>query len=76
MRANMDNFQASGFFTPGSDRITVASLPEDLFGTERRTRWTELALHDCAATMTDPALLHCAHRTAVIALAPPPLNRQ
>lgn len=72
MRANMDHFQASGFFTRANDRINVASLPETLFGTERLARWVEFALRDCAARLDDPASLFCAHRTTVIVLAPAP----
>ncbi|MDQ1833212.1 hypothetical protein [Massilia scottii] len=70
MRANMDHFQASGFFTPSSDRINVACLPDALFGTERLARWVEFVLRDCASGMADPASLYCARRTAVIVLAP------
>ncbi|MFB9242196.1 hypothetical protein IV454_10460 [Massilia antarctica] len=68
----MDHFQASGFFTPRSDRINVACLPDALFGTERLARWVEFVLRDCASGMTDPASLYCARRTAVIVLAPGP----
>lgn len=70
IRANMDHFQESGFYSLASEPLNVATLPDDIFGQERLQRWIEYAIRDCAQHMVEPHSLFDAKRTALIVLAP------
>lgn len=70
LRANMDHFQASGFYSLNSDPINVASLPDEIYGPERLKRWLEFALRDCLSAANDIESVLDPQRTNIIVLAP------
>ncbi len=70
MRANMDHFRESGFFSRSSEPVRAASLPDDIFGQDRLQLWIEYAVRDCARHLPEPQALFDAARTALIVLTP------
>jgi 3-oxoacyl-[acyl-carrier-protein] synthase I len=70
LRANMDHFQESGFYSLKSDPVVVATLPDEIHGQERLERWAMHAVLDCARRMAEPLSLFDARRTALIVIGP------
>lgn len=70
IRANMDHFQESSFYSSAGVIVNAATLPDDVVGYARLQRWAEFAVRDCASQLSNPACLLDAERTAVIMLAP------
>ncbi|GGC17871.1 hypothetical protein [Pseudoduganella buxea] len=68
LRANMDHFRESAFYSQGGDPVQVASLPEKVYGAQRLQRWVEHAVQDCLSTIADPAALFDERRSAVVIL--------
>jgi 3-oxoacyl-[acyl-carrier-protein] synthase-1 len=70
LRAGMDHFQESEFYSESLAPIRVARLPEDIYGHERLQRWVSHAVRDCAQGMQEPPSLLDPARTAIVVLAP------
>ncbi len=70
LRANMDHFQESSFYSLSSDPIVAAMLPDDIHGQERLEQWVLYAVRDCARRMAQPLSLVDARRTALIVIGP------
>lgn len=70
LRANMDHFQESTFYSLSADPINVARLPDAIYGQARLQRWVEYAVRDCSRHLERPATVLDAEETAVIVLAP------
>ncbi|NIA00892.1 hypothetical protein [Massilia sp. CCM 8734] len=68
MRANLDHFQESNFYTFSSKPIVAAMLPDSIYGNERAQRWIEYAIRDCMTQMKEPTSLFDTARTAIIML--------
>ncbi|WP_263146693.1 hypothetical protein [Pseudomonas sp. RIT-PI-AD] len=66
LRAGMDHFQESEFFTHAGDPVRVARLPDiERWGNERLAHWASLALSECLQEAADLELAH----TPVLLLA-------
>lgn len=68
LRANIDHFRESAFYSPGGDPVQVASLPEHVFGSQRLQRWVGYALLDCLSSVDEPASLFDGRRSAIVIL--------
>lgn len=66
LRANIDHFHESAFFSLASDPIKVASLPDAIYGTQRLERWIEYSVRDCASRMPETGSLFDPMRTAIV----------
>ncbi|NHZ38475.1 hypothetical protein [Massilia rubra] len=70
LRANMDHFQESTFYSAPLKPLNVAMLPDEIYGSKRLQLWTEFAIGDCAKNMAEPLSLFDTARTILVILAP------
>ncbi|NIA00925.1 hypothetical protein [Massilia sp. CCM 8734] len=70
IRANMDHFQESMFYSAPTVPLNIAMLPDESYGPQRIRSWIDYALRDCAQNTTDAHLLFDPLCTALIVLVP------